>query len=92
MAITPEGIVLVGGAEVQTFSSDFAIARLKEDDWVIVSADKGGPPTVKIFTNPAKNRPRITSPVGSDNPHAGFGGDGQTAMVTPTLLFSTNTT
>src|SRR4051812_9311995 len=47
-------------------------------------------PTVKIFTNPAKNRPRITSPVGSDNPHAGFGGDGQTAMVTPTLLFSTN--
>jgi len=48
--------------------------------------------TVKIFTNPAKNRPRIRSPVASDNPNAGFGGDGQTAMVTPTLLFSTNTT
>jgi ABC-type phosphate transport system, ATPase component len=29
-------------------------------------------PTVKIFTNPAKNRPKITSPAASDNPWSGL--------------------
>jgi uncharacterized delta-60 repeat protein len=54
MAICPDGIVLVG----RTFRStglgspvrSIAVARLIRDQWVVVSADQGGPPTVKIFT------------------------------------------
>jgi uncharacterized delta-60 repeat protein len=50
MVITPEGIVLVGHVETASNGLDFAITRLVRDNWVIVSADQGGPPRVKILT------------------------------------------
>lgn len=50
MALTTEGIVLVGESDQGASGTDFRVARLIRDQWVVVSADKGGPPTVKVMT------------------------------------------
>lgn len=49
IALSAEGIVVAGSALTAT-GFDFAVTRLIQDQWVIVSADAGGPPTVKVFT------------------------------------------
>jgi uncharacterized delta-60 repeat protein len=51
VAVSSDGIVLVGYADAGASGGlDFAVARLVRDQWVVVSADQGGPPTVKVFT------------------------------------------
>ena len=50
MALTPEGITVAGDTGTGVNGTDFAVLRVVRDNWVIVSADQGGPPTVKIFT------------------------------------------
>jgi hypothetical protein len=49
VALTSDGIVIAGD-QVGASGTDFAVARIRRDDWVVVSADRGGPPTVKVFT------------------------------------------
>jgi uncharacterized delta-60 repeat protein len=51
VALSPEGIVVVGRARTDDpLHEQFGVIRLIRDQWVVVSADQGGPPTVKIFT------------------------------------------
>ena len=49
MVLVSDGIVIAGYQD-GAMGFDFYIARLVRDQWVVASADQGGPPTVKIFT------------------------------------------
>jgi hypothetical protein len=40
----------VGESDQATSGTDFGVMRLIRDQWVVVSADRGGPPTVKVMT------------------------------------------
>lgn len=50
MALTPEGIILVGESDQGSNGLDFAVMRTIRDEWIVASADFGGPPTVKVMT------------------------------------------
>jgi uncharacterized delta-60 repeat protein len=50
IANSPHGILVAGSVATTSAGDDFAVLRLRPDPWVVVSADQGGPPTVKIFT------------------------------------------
>jgi uncharacterized delta-60 repeat protein len=43
-------MVVVGSARTAAGKEDIALARLTIEPWVVVTADRGGPPTVQIFS------------------------------------------
>lgn len=50
VALSADGIVVAGTALTAANSTDFALLRAVRDNWVVASADWGGPPQVKVFT------------------------------------------
>jgi uncharacterized delta-60 repeat protein len=50
MALTPDGIVVVGWVPSAPNEVDFAVARLVRDQWVVAGAGQGSRPLVRVLT------------------------------------------